>query len=80
MSDSIDINIILNYLKRNYPVYRIKHEFRFKRAIILDNGSTYQLSNELQYKALKHDLGDIIKVVFNCDDKTNKTIINKYLP
>lgn len=78
MSDIIDI--ILTYLKRNYPVHRIKHEFRFKRAIILDNGAIYQLSNELQYKALKHDLAATIKIVFNSDDTTNKIIINKYLP
>lgn len=77
--DEIEFDIMMNFLKLNYPVIRVKENMRFKRAIILDNGSTYFLSNESSHIHLRNQLIQNLKTVFYCDEKSSRTVLKEYL-
>ncbi len=77
--DSFDTNIMLRFLERNYPVSRIKHNMRFKRAIILDDGVPYFLSDENSHIQLRLHLDQILRTVFSCDDTTRKIVVKSFL-
>lgn len=62
--------LMLKFLKLNFPTYRIKDNQRFKRAIVLDDGP-YFLSNEGTSKEIYFKLMEILELVFNF----KKTII-----
>lgn len=79
MFTDLDKEMILKFLERNYPVSRIKTNMRFKRGIVLDDGVVYLLSSESQSLALQHKLFELIIKVFNCDDKTSKIVLDKFL-
>ena len=74
-----EYNLIINFLKRNYPIMRIKDKLRFKRAIVLDNGVIYFLSDEQSHIKLRNDLLSILKLVFYCRDEIAKLSIKQYL-
>ncbi len=71
--------MMLNFLKRNYPVSRIKDGFRFKRAIIMDDGNVYNLSDNLQHKSLINNLINTLDVIFYCDYETSNKLIKEFL-
>ena len=77
--NEIDINMMMYFLKRNYPVIRMKDNQRFKRAIILDNGSAYFLSDEHSHIQLRNQLIQILKTVFYCDEKSSRTVLKEFL-
>jgi hypothetical protein len=77
--NEFDTNMMMYFLKRNYPVIRMKDNQRFKRAIILDNGSTYFLSDEHSHIQLRNQLIQILKTVFYCDEKSSRTVLKDFL-
>jgi len=75
----LDEKIILNFLKKNYPVYRLKYKKRFKRAIILDNNEIFYLSDGISMNNLYYKLLDIVKILFYIDEKKSGDILKLYL-
>ncbi len=72
-------NKMLSFLERNYSVRRVKFDLRFKRAILLDDGVYYVLSDYLQVFSLKNKFNEILYTVFNSDEESNKFVITKFL-
>ena len=79
MINELDKQMMLKFLQRNYPVLRIKHNMRFKRTIITDDGSEYLISDPSQIPRLKHQLQQILKLVFDSDDLTNSAVLDNFL-
>ncbi len=79
MCNQKDKQLMIKFLEKNYPVSRIKYEQRFKRAIILDDGSIYGLSNEDSRIRLKYELMDKLRLVFDCDDIIISLVLNNFL-
>lgn len=77
--NEFETNIMMRFLKQNYPVTRVKDNQRFKRAIILDNGGTYFLSDEHSHIHLRNQLIQILKTVFYCDEKSSRTVLKEFL-
>lgn len=80
MYTDIDKKLMLKFLERNYPKSRIKDNQRFKRAIILDNGVVYYLSDKNSYKQLKYGLAEILAKIFNCNDVIIYSVLDYFLP
>jgi hypothetical protein len=72
-------DIFLNFLIRNYPIRRIKHNKKFKRAIILDKGFPRFLSDEYSVPLILIELIDILQEVFSCDEPTARIVSNRFL-
>lgn len=72
-------DLILKFLEKNFPTYRLKHKMRFKRAIVLDD-STYLLGDKESTKTLYFKLLDILMTVFffekTITENTLKTFLN----
>lgn len=80
MLGEIDKQMMLKFLERNYPVSRIKHNMRFKRGIILDDGTSYLLSGGgAQHLALQYKLFEIIIKIFDCDEATSRAVLSNFL-
>ena len=73
-----DRDMIVKFLRLNYPVSRIKINGRFKRAIVLDSG-IFQLSSKKNYKDLKIHLSKILYIVFNFNYEQTNDIIDNFL-
>jgi hypothetical protein len=71
--------LMIKFLKKNFPVYRLKHDMRFKRTIVLETGESYLLSNKDSVNDLYFKLSDILKTVFNTDKNTNKFVLDSFL-
>ena len=71
--------LMIKFLKKNFPVYRLKNGLRFKRTIILENGESFLLSDKDSVNDLYFKLYDILKIVFNTDKNTNKSVLDKFL-
>ena len=59
--DEKETHMMIKFLEKNYPVSRVKDKMRFKRAIILDNGISYLLSDEQSHIQLRLQLNQILK-------------------
>lgn len=70
---------MLKFLNRNYPVHRIKNNMRFKRAIILENGESYILSDKKNTKELYNRLIEILRTVFSTTEEVNKDVLKNFL-
>lgn len=79
MINEFDKKLMLKFLERNYPVSRVKLNFHFKRAIVLDNGSAFILSDSGQINQLKFHLLDILTKVFGCDEATSRAVLDNFL-
>ena len=79
MQDTIETELMLKFLTRNYPVHRIKYNSRFKRTIILDNEQTYNLSDKNSVKELHPKLMGILKTIFSTSDDINKDVLKNFL-
>jgi hypothetical protein len=77
--DEKETHMMIKFLEKNYPVSRVKDKMRFKRAIILDNGISYLLSDEQSHIQLRLQLNQILKTVFYCDESTSRTVLKKFL-
>lgn len=73
-----DEKMILKFLERNYPVSRVKTNMRFKRAIILDNGNHFFLSEINSRNTLKMALLETLNTVFSYDVRFLKKIIDTF--
>ena len=79
MLDVQEKDMRLKFLQRNYPVYRLKYNMRFKRTIILDDGQGYLLSDKENQTKLFYGLFDILKTVFYSDDNLSKNVVKEFL-
>lgn len=70
---------MLKFLERNYPVSRVKLNLRFKRAIILDSGMSYILSEPSHINLLKFNLAEILTKVFSCDESISRAVLDNFL-
>lgn len=70
---------MIKFLEKNYHVSRIKHNMRFRRGIMFDDGKSYLLGDNSQELIIKYKLIDLIKLLFSCDDETSTYIVNSYL-
>jgi hypothetical protein len=73
-----DEKIVLTFLERNYPVSRVKSNMRFKRAIILDNGTHFFLSEINSRNTLKMALLVTLNTVFSYDIRFLKRIVDTF--
>ena len=74
-----DVNMAMTFLKRNYPVSRIKDKDRFKRAIVCDGGFIFFLNEKNVYKKIKIHLHVSLKIVFNMQFEDAEEILNGFL-
>ena len=79
MQDTEEIDLMMKFLTRNYPVHRIKYNSRFKRSIILDNDQVYPLSDKNSIKELQPKLMHILKTIFSTSDDINKNVLKNFL-
>lgn len=78
MNDKDFENMMIKFLVRNYPVARIKHNNRFRRGIMFDNGTPHLLIDANMF-LIKQKLITILNIVFNCDKITATKIISQAL-
>ena len=74
----IDEYIILKFLKRSYPITRVKYVKKFKRGIILNN-TVYLIGNESSRIQLRFKLIDKLNIIFGCSKDKSDVILNKFL-
>ena len=79
MITEIDKQMMLKFLEKNYPIARIKHNNKFRRAIVLDYGGTFVLGEEAHHIQLRHQLIEILKKVFSCDEAITRSVLNNFL-
>lgn len=72
-------NMIVNFIQRNYPIARVKHENRFRRAIILEGREPYILANTTSMLPIKTNLSNTLKTIFDCDRTLAEELIGKAL-
>ena len=75
-----DKQMVLKFIERNYPVSRIKHNMRFKRAITLDNGLSFFLSDKNSHIHLKLQLVEYLRLIFSYDENFLKEVVADFLP
>jgi len=80
MYSEFDEKMVINFLERNYPVTRVKHNTRFKRAITVDGGLTFFLSEKNSHNVLKNRLLDTLITVFCFEKNFIVKMINIFLP
>lgn len=73
--DSFD-NLIIDYIKSNYKVSRVKVNNRFKRGMVLDDGATYILNNDMTLNKLKFKMSDYIVLIFACKQEKAQKLIS----
>lgn len=79
MNDTQENLLILNFLKKNYPVYRVKENNRFKRTITLDNGQNYFLSDKRSIEGLYLNLLKTVEKIFNIERKKAEIPLKTFL-
>lgn len=72
-------DMMLRFLQRNYPTYRLKHNMRFKRTIILDDGQSYHLSNKENQIRLFYGLLEVLRIVFYSDEDLSRNVVKEFL-
>ena len=78
MYSEIDKNIILKFIERNYPVKRIKHNMRFKRAILFDDGFVCFLSDKSAEHQVRLKLIGIISKTLAYDAIFVRTVLSNF--
>ena len=71
-------DLMIRFLKRNFPVHRFKQNMRFKRTITL-NGKQYFISDKKTLSSLYYTLLEMLKVIFDADNKLNETVLRNFL-
>lgn len=79
MNSSYEIELMLKFLKVNYPIYRSKHNMRFKRSIFVNSNEIYFLSDKKELKNLYFRLLDILRVAFYTDKDIIETTLKSFL-
>jgi hypothetical protein len=70
--------LMVRYLKRHYPVTRVKFKDRFKRGLVLDYNNVILLANREDFIQILKPLTDILIKVFGCHYQTARSIVKKY--
>lgn len=78
ISDTILIDIMLNYLKKCFPIKRIKNkkDKNFKRAIIVNPNEVYYLCNGNE--TIKLRFITILMNIFFCNKNDANIVVSKY--
>lgn len=71
--------MLLKFLNQCFPVARVKHNGRFRRAIIFDDGVTYLYSDQRAMIALKYKLMNVLKETFLADDTICLAVLDNFL-
>lgn len=71
--------MLMKFLTRNFPVSRIKHNGRFRRAIVFDDGTIYLYSDQKQMIALKYKLMGVLKDTFLANDSICLAVLDSFL-
>jgi hypothetical protein len=79
MNLAFEKNMLFKFLTRNFPVSRIKHNGRFRRAIVFDDGEVYLCSDPKAMNELKHKLVDILKKTFILDESICRIVLDNFL-
>lgn len=79
MITDTDKLMMSKFLEKNYPIKRIKHNMRFRRGILFDDGREYILGDESQHTALRFKLIETVKRIFYCDDASSRLVVNNFL-
>lgn len=79
MIHDIDKEFMIDFLERNYPVSKIKSNGRFKRGIVVDDGSYYLLGEPSHVIQLQSKLFQILNIVFSSKPSLNRTVLNSFL-
>jgi hypothetical protein len=79
MVETQEKKLMLKFLTKNFPVYRLKHNMKFKRTIVLETGESYLLSDKNSVNDLYYKLSDILTTVFNSDNNVNKDVLESFL-
>lgn len=74
-----DIDLIQKFIVKNYPVQRIKHNGKFKRVIISDNGKNFLLSNKNDKLFLKKEMISLVELIFGFNAEETLNIISQHL-
>lgn len=72
-------DMLMKFLVRNFPVSRIKHNGRFRRAIVFDGGDIYLCSDQNRLIELKYKLMVVLKETFLVDDSTCIIALDNFL-
>jgi len=79
MNLSVEKNMLLKFLSRNFPVSRVKYNGRFRRAIMFDDGEAYLCSDQQRMVALKYKLIVVLKETFLSDDSICIAVLDNFL-
>ena len=71
--------MLLEFLTKVYPVKRIKHNNKFHRSIILDDGTIFYLKDEGSKKLVKIKLYTSLKYLTNANDNLINVTLNSFL-
>ena len=72
-------HILTKFLVRHFPVSRIKHNGRFRRAIVFDDGEVYLCSDHNRLIELKYKLMNVLKETFLVDDTICIIVLSNFL-
>ncbi len=78
LSDKI-LDTANRYLNENYPVKRVKFNGKFKRTIILDDGTNHILSDPRLKYNLKLSLFSDIEIIFGLKPEVINKLLTTYL-
>lgn len=78
MPSLTDKEMILKFLRLAYPISRVKHLDKFRRAIILDN-RVYLLNDTWSVKMVKSSLSMLICKLFVVDEPTALAVLDNFL-
>jgi hypothetical protein len=73
-----ELKYIFNFINKHYPVKRIKIQKKFKRAVVLDNGSSCLLSNKFDKPKLLKELSKELITIFGYNEITTLSIISHH--
>lgn len=79
MNKMFEYNMLMKFLSRNFPVSRFKHNGRFRRAIVFDDGDVYLYSDQKHMVVLKYKLMVVLKETFLADDTICLTVLDNFL-
>ena len=65
-------------MERNYHVSRVKIQNRFKRGVILDNGSVFLLGDKRSYQQIKPIVIKNLSDIFYIKDEYLRQIVDEF--
>lgn len=66
-------------MERHYPVSRIKVNQKFRRGILLDNGTVFILGQKENYQLFKTSLIKILSEIFYIDILIIASLVDSFL-